>query len=71
MKNKFSVFIDTIILVAVWIFFVLVAMYSSFIILYFPQFEISGSIITISALLLTVAYTIFWVKRFKKSKSNI
>ncbi|MFT5849340.1 MAG: hypothetical protein ACI9H6_000145 [Patiriisocius sp.] len=67
MKRKFLIYIDICILIVVWLLFILSFGYLSVVNLYFPSLEIAGNIAIISTLLLAVSYTIFWVKRFRKS----
>ncbi len=38
--------------------------------MYFPESNMSAFIAGVSALMLAIAYTIFWVKRFKKSRTK-
>ncbi len=62
--------IDTLILISVWSLCVLSVGYLLVVMMYFSELNTSAFIASISAILLTIAYTIFWVKRFKKSRTR-
>lgn len=70
MKKRLTLFIDILILISVWLFFILSVGFLMVVMLYFPESNLSVLIAGASALLLAAVYTIFWVKRFKKSRTK-
>ncbi len=68
MKKRLSLFVDILILISVWVLCLVTLGYLMVIMMYFTELNILAFIASFSALLLAIAYTIFWVKRFKKSR---
>ncbi len=70
MKKFLLLFSEIFILMLVWILCVFVLLFIGVFDMYFLESRVPAAIASISTLLLVIAYTIFWVKRFKKSSVN-
>ena len=68
MKKLFVTLLDVFILVTVWLFFAFLLVHAYVINFYFEELEVPINIAIVSVFLLAIAYTIFWVKRFKSSR---
>lgn len=67
MEKKRRLFTDIFALILMWLLFIFVAGHLTVVGFYFPHLELATTIATVSALLLVIAYTIFWVKRLRAS----